>query len=89
MVERKMKLTKTKLKQLIKEELSEMHGMQHEIPIEGDLAPGAADLTQVLTNALDQLISASDAAGSGSGLQGEIVELIQRLEAIIADAAHG
>ena len=84
-----MKLTKTKLKQLIKEELSEMHGMQHEIPIEGDLTPGAADLTQVLTNALDQLISASDAAGSGSALQGEIMELIQRIETIIADAAYG
>jgi hypothetical protein len=89
MVERKMKLTKTKLKQLIKEELSEMHGMQHEIPIEGDLAPDAADLTQVLTNALDQLISASDTAGSGSALQGEIMELIQRIETIIADAAYG
>ena len=84
-----MKLTKTKLKQLIKEELSEMHGMQHEIPIEGDLNPGAADLTQVLTNALDQLISASDAAGHGSALQGEIMELVQRVEAIIADAAYG
>ena len=84
-----MKLTKAKLKQLIKEELKEMHGLAHEVPIEGDMAPEAADLTQVLSDALDLLDRAKEAAGSGSGLQGELMDLMQRLEEVIADVAHG